>query len=192
MHARNTKEGSIRFPLCLLCLLLARFDHPLAQQTDAPFASRRCQIAFAHAADWEVVSDASDPQDPCRFSVRPRDWEQRLTADDSVDLYTILVQIIPQGVWDHAPMSGFQRRGAAWVVLGRHDLAVSADSISGPGWSGLRGIAPQACYRVQGDYAGLCDQPTALIGTSHRSVMRIGGPRSEDEFDRILGSLRFE
>lgn len=191
-HAEH-QGGSIRLPLCILCLLLlAGSDAALAQQTGVPFASSRCQIAFAYAADWEVVPDATDPLDPCRFLVRPRDWQQRLAAHDSVDLYTILVQIIPQGVWDHAPMSGFQRRGPAWVVLGRHDLEQSADSISGPGWNGLRGIAPQACYRVEGDYAGLCDQPTALVGTPRRSVMLIGGPRSEDEFDRILASLRFQ
>jgi hypothetical protein len=176
--------------LSLVLLVLA--DTALAQQPEAQFVSQGCHVAFAYPADWEVVPVTIDPQAPCRFSVRPLNWQQRLAANDSVDLYTISVQIYPQGVWTQASERNFQRRGGGWVVLGRQDHEEPADSISGSGWSGLRGTATQGCYRVEGEYVGLCDQPTALVGTPSRSLMLLGGPQSEDTFNRILATVRFQ
>ncbi len=174
-------------------LLLVLVNTARAQQSEAQFASPGCRIGFAHPAHWEVVHDtATDPQDSCRFLVRPTDWQQRVAADDSVDLYTISVQITPQGVWSQVSESPFRKRGSGWVVLGREDLEAPADTIAGPGWRGVRGTATQGCYRLEGPYAGLCDQPTALVGTSSRSAMLYGGPQSEDTFNRILASLRFQ
>lgn len=181
--------ATLRF---LSLLFLGVVDTALAQRPEAQFASQGCHVAFAYPADWEVVPDTLDPQDRCSFSVRPHDWQQRLAANDSVDLYTISVQIRPQGVWTQVSESSFQRRGAGWVVLGRQDLEEAADTISGAGWSGLRGTATQGCYRLEGGYAGLCDQPTALVGTTSQSVLLFGGPQSEDIFNRILTSLRFQ
>jgi hypothetical protein len=173
-------------------LVLVLVDTARAQQPEVRFTSQDCHVAFGHPADWEVVPDTTDPPTACRFSVRPHDWQHRLAANDSIDLFTISIQIQPQGVWTQVSESNFQRRGVGWVVLGRHDLEEPADSISGSGWSGLRGTATQGCYRVEGEYAGLCDEPTALVGTPSRSLMLIGGPQSEDVFNRILASLRFQ
>ncbi len=178
-------------PLGLLLLVLVGTAH--AQQPEKQFVSSVCHVAFAYPADWEVVPDTTtDPRDPCSFSLRPRDWRQRAAANDSVDLYTISLQATLRGLWSQVSESSFRRRGAGWVVLGREDHEDAADTISGPGWSGLRGTAIQGCYRVEGDYAGLCDQPTALVGTSRRSMLLSGGPRSEAVFNRVLASLRFQ
>ncbi len=180
-------------PLRRLSLLLLGFaDVALAQQPEARFVSQGCRVAFAYPADWEVVPGTTDPAAACRFSVRPRNWQQRLAANDSVDLFTIAVEIQPLGVWTQVSESSFRRRGARWVVLGRQDLEAPADSLSGSGWSGLRGTATQGCYRVDGPYVGLCDQPTALVGTATRSLTLVGGPQSEDVFNRILTTLRFQ
>jgi len=186
-------EVPVLTPLRLLGLLVpVLVTTALGQQPEAQFVSQGCHVAFGYPANWEVVPDTIDPQDPCRFSVRPHDWRQRLAADDSVDLYTISVQIVAQGIWNQVEESSFQRRGTGWVVLGRQDIEQPADTISGVGWTGLRGTATQGCYREEGDYAGLCDQPTALVGTSGRSIMIIGGPQSEEIFHRILATLRFQ
>jgi hypothetical protein len=163
-----------------------------AQQPEAQFTSPGCHVGFAYPKAWEVVSDTTlDPDNPCVFSVQPRNWQQLAAAHDSVDLYSISVQIVPQGVWAQVAEGPFRRRGTRWVVLGRQDLEDPADTISGPGWSGVRGMATEGCYRMEGSYAGLCSQPTAVVGTSTRSIMLSGGPQSEDTFNRILASLRF-
>ncbi len=155
------------------------------------FTSPGCHIGFAYPEAWEVVADtAPDPQSACSFSVRPRDWQQRAVAADSVDLYSISVEIVPQGVWTQLSESSFRKRGTGWVVLGRQDLEDRADTVSGPGWKGVRGTATAGCYRMEGTYAGLCGQPTALVGTATRSIMLYGGPRSEDAFNGILATLR--
>jgi hypothetical protein len=186
-------EVPVLIRLRLLSLVLSVLvDTAPAQQPEAQFVSPGCHVAFAHPADWEVVPDSLDPQTPCRFSVRPHNWQQRLAANDSVDFYTILVQFHPHGVWTQVSESNFQRRDARWVVLGRQDLEAPADSITGAGWTGLRGTATQGCYRLEGAYAGLCDQPTALVGTPGWSVMLLGGPQSEDIFNGILATLRFQ
>ncbi len=182
---RHGAQGSLGF------LLVVLVSSARAQQPESQFASPACHVSFAYPAAWEVVADTTaDPHDPCSFSVRPRDWQQRAAAQDSVDLYSISVQIVAQGIWSQASETAFRKRGTSWVVMGRDDLENPADTISGPGWSGVRGMATQGCYRMEGSYAGLCDQPTALVGTSTRSVMLTGGPRSEDVFNRILASLR--
>ena len=175
----------------VVMLLLAVRAAP-AHQPEARFSSPGCHVTFAYPGDWEVVADSTDPQATCSFAVRPRDWLRRAVANDSVDLYTISLQVVPQGVWSQVSESAFRRRGTRWVLLGRQDLQSPADAISGPGWTGLRGMATQGCDRLSGEYFGLCDEPTALVGTSSRSVMLGGSPRSEDVFGRILASLRFQ
>jgi hypothetical protein len=173
-------------------LLLVLVSAARAQQPESQFTSPGCHVGFAYPKGWEVVPDTTlDPDDPCAFAVRPRDWQQRAAAQDSVDLYGISVQIVPRGVWSEVSESAFRKRGTGWVVLGRQDLEDRADTISGPGWSGVRGLATEGCDRMDGSYAGLCSQPTAVVGTSTRSIMLSGGPQSEDTFNRILASLRF-
>jgi hypothetical protein len=176
--------------LCVLLLILP--DTALGQQAGVRFVSQSCHTTFSRPADWEVVPDTSEPDNTCRFLVRPRDWQQRLIASDSVDVYTILVRIVEHDVWSEVPESGFERRGAGWVVLGRQGLERPADTVSGPGWRGLRGIATVGCFREEGAYAGLCDAPSAVVGTTARSLVLIAGSRSEDVFDRILATLRFQ
>ncbi len=195
-RARRLPLGRLDRALAVLAsaaLLPAALAGPArAQQPDTAFASADCRIAFVHPVDWEVVRDTvTDPPDPCSFAVRPRDWLRRAVANDSVDLFTISVQVVPRGVWSQVSETGFRRRGARWIVLGRQDLEAPADTIRGPGWRGVRGTATQGCDRLDGVYEGLCDAPTALVGTDSRSVMLFGGPRSEEVFGRILASLRF-
>lgn len=176
-----------------LCLLLLVPVHAaLGQQPEVPFASRTCHVTFSHPAGWEVVPDTLEPDNPCRFLVRPRDWQRRLASHDSVDVYTILVSIAAHDVWREVPETAFRRRGAGWVVLGREDLVGPADTVSGQGWHGLKGMATIGCYKEEGDYAGLCDAPSAVVGTSTRSLVLIAGPQSEDVFERILATLRFQ
>ncbi len=176
--------------LCLVLLMLP--DAALGQRAEVRFTSQGCRTAFSRPADWEVVPDTSEPDSTCRFLVRPRDWQQRMIASDSVDLYTILVRIVGHDVWSEVPEAGFERRGAGWIVLGRQGLEQPADTVSGPGWRGLRGIATVGCFRGEGVYAGLCEVPSAVVGTRTRSLVLIAGPRSEDVFDRILATLRFQ
>jgi hypothetical protein len=183
---------TILAPLRLLGFLLAGVvETAFSQQTEAGFVSPDCHVAFSHPADWEVVRDTLDPGDACRFTLRPLDWPQRLAAQDSIDVDTIWLHIAPRGVWHYGPESPFERTDSGWVVLGRHGIEQPADTVSGPGWTGLRGTAVQGCYRLEGGYAGICGQFTALVGTGGQSVLLIGGPRTEDTFNHILATLRF-
>jgi hypothetical protein len=179
-----------------LVLVLAIFATAApAQQPSLAFRSADCAVAFDHPSDWDVVRDTSDHHDRSRFSVRPRDWRQRLLANDSIDVYTIAVEIVTRGFESELSESAFRRRGRGWVVQGRlasPELDRPAIRVTGPGWTGLRGTATQGCYREGGSYAGLCDQPTALVGTSNRSVSIIGGAQSDSAFNRLLTTLRFE
>ena len=130
-------------------------------------------------------------QDLCRLTVLPRERHEQLARSGDLDLYTISVRVIPKGVWDHVPSTGFRKQDSGWVILGRHDLESPADTLSGPGWSGVRGVANLGCYGEDGQYEGLCSYPMALAGTRDRCVLFAGGPQSEDVLDRILASLRF-
>lgn len=121
-----------------LVFLLAAWPSPaLRQGPDARFRSSDCRVTFLHPADWEAARDTTDRESRCRFSVRPRDWQRRLIANDSLDVHTILIEIVPRGVWAQIAESPFRRQGHGWVVLGRHDLEAPADTVSGAGWSGV-------------------------------------------------------
>ncbi len=161
------------------------------ERSNSTFTSDSCGITFSHPADWIVLADSTLPNESCRFSLRPRDWAQRLIQDDSVDAYGISIRVAARGVWTEAPESGFERRGDHWVVLGRHGMEVPADTVSGEGWRGIRGTATIGCFREGGGYMGLCEVPTAVIGTESRSAAVFGASRSEDIFDHMLATLRF-
>lgn len=184
----------------ILLLSLAQGSFARAQSAEAQFVSSDCDVAFAHPAEWEVVADttrgepiadAEEAQDLCRLLVRPRDWRERLDKGVELELYTILVRVIPKSVLEQAPSSGFRRGDSGWVVLGRHDLENPADTVSGPGWSGVRGVATLGCYGEDGQYDGLCSSPMALVGARERCIFLAGGPQSEDVLDRILATLQF-
>lgn len=189
----RTPGGGIPASAWFICILLLALPCAAeAQRAEAQFASAACHVSFSYPQSWEVVPDSStDATDPCAFLVRPRDWERRAVANDSVDLYTISVQVVAKGIWAQVSETAFRKHGKGWVILGRQDLENPADTISGPGWSGLYGTATEGCDRLSGEYVGLCDQPTALVGTSNRSVMLTGGTQSEDTFRRVLTSLHF-
>lgn len=162
----------------------------ICQTLEVRFTNPACQIAFNHPADWDIVPDATDPDTPCRFSLHPRNWRQLLTANDSVDLFTISLRVSPHDVWNLASESGFELRHGRWVVLGRDGVAAPADTTTGPGWHGVRGTASAGCYHEGGDYAGLCDNPTAVVGTATRAVVIVAGPQAEGVFDRVLATLQ--
>src|SRR5215470_2836254 len=90
----------------------------LAQQAETNFASVPCGIAFAYPSTWEIVRDTSDSQSGCNFLIRPKDWQQRLVAHDSVDLYTISLRSVAGDPASAAPENGFEKRGRRWVLLG--------------------------------------------------------------------------
>jgi hypothetical protein len=159
------------------------------QQPERTFTSATCQVAFRHRADWVVGPDTSQAAGPCAFLIRPLAWDSLLLAADSVDLYTLGLRLVAEGFDAALAESPFERRNGAWVVLGRQGLESSATAIAGQNWQGVWGTATIGCYRLEGGYAGLCDAPTALVGTGTRSVMLEGGPQSEDVFARILATL---
>lgn len=160
------------------------------QTADLHFANRACRLAFSYPADWEVVSDTVGSDTPCSFSLRPRAWQQLLLAHDSVDLYSILLRGYPNEVWSQASQNGFEHHDSGWVALGWQGAEAPADTVHGPGWHGVRGMPTAGCYKVQGPYFGLCDTPTAVVGTRTWAVVLVGGPQSEDVFDRVLATLR--
>ena len=102
------------------------------------FRSAECRASFSYPGDWEVVRDTTERHDPCRISLRPRDWQRRLVASDGIDLHTIEIQIVARGVQSQITESAFRRRGRGWVVLGRQTLEDSAETVHGPGWTGVR------------------------------------------------------
>ena len=172
----------------LIAVLAAR---PLFSQQDRQFTSQRCYASFSYPGEWEVIADTTDRGEPCNFKLRPRNWRQRLAANDSMDVFTVHISIFNRDVWALARGSGFERRSSGWVVLGREAFATRADSVTTPHWSGVRGTAQAGCYREGGAYAGLCDNPTAVVGAGRRSARIVAGPRAEGEFNRVLATLRF-
>lgn len=162
------------------------------QPASPPFAAPDCKLTFAVVSGWEVVRDSLGGRESCRFLVRPRDWKQRLIASDSVDVHTITLQVFTRGFQALLRETPFQRSGRRWLVLGRQNEEAPADTIRGYGWTGLKGIASVGCFKIKGTYSGLCDQPTAFIGTTARSALLIGGPKTEEAFARILATLRFQ
>jgi hypothetical protein len=171
-------------------LLLLPMRAALAQLAETSFASVPCHVAFAYPSTWEVVRDTVDPQSDCNFLIRPKDWQQRLGAHDSVDLYTISLRSAAGDPATAASENGFERRGSRWVILGETNQP--ADTVSGPGWRGWHGLGSARCYRVDGPYAGQCDMPTAIVGNASRSVVLIAGTQAEDVFDRLLRTLQLE
>lgn len=174
----------------LLVTLVVPMQTALGQQSVVRFASAPCHISFAHPATWDVVRDTTDPQRSCDFLIRPRDWPQRLIASDSVDVYTVSVRSVPGEPATAAQENGFEHRGRRWVILG--ETVQPADTVSGPGWHGWRGLAGARCYKIDGPYAGQCDEPTAIVGTASRSVVVRAEPQGEEVFDRLLRTLRLE
>lgn len=181
---------SLARALSVTALLVA--GTALRQHPETRFASQRCHIAFRHPTTWEVVRDTMVPDDPCAFRLRPRDWERRLVDHDSIDVFTVGLRANPVGIRTALENGPFRRQGSRWVVLGRQDLESPAASVTGPGWHGVRGTAIVGCYREGGDgaYVGLCDTPTAIVGTPRRSLELEAGPKAEDVFNRILATLR--
>jgi len=165
----------------------------LAQRPDRDFVSRRCHIRFRHPADWIVTVDTAGQETPCAFALRPVDWRMRLRRADSVDLFTTRLDVYSEGVWAVASERGFERRPEGWVVLGRQGMASPADSVHARGWAGLRGVRSIGCFRAGPDdaYAGLCDAPSAVVGTATRAAVLEGGPQSEELISHLLATLRF-
>jgi hypothetical protein len=182
---RQAINSIMIFPLLLVPMRAA-----LAQLAETNFASVPCHVAFAYPSTWEVVRDTVDPQNDCNFLIRPKDWQQRLVAHDSVDLYTISLRSVTGDPATAAPENGFERRGSRWVLLGETNQPT--DTVSGPGWRGWHGLASARCYHVDGPYAGQCDMPTAIVGNTNRSAVLVAGTRAEDVFDRLLQTLRLE
>jgi hypothetical protein len=176
--------------ITVLPLLLLPVQAAHAQRAETNFASVPCHVAFAYPSTWEVVRDTVDPQSDCNFLIRPKNWQQRLVASDSVDLYTISLRSVAGDPATAASDNGFERRGSRWVILGETNQP--ADTVSGPGWRGWHGLASARCYHVDGPYAGQCDMPTAIVGNANRSVVLVAGTQAEDVVDRLLRTLQLE
>lgn len=186
---RNSLAPFVR--AIVLAMLLTSAASAQDAAPDRHFASRACHITFVYPTAWEVVDDTIDRARPCGFALRPADWRKRLVASDSVDVFTIWIRAFPHGVWKQASESGFERRRDGWVVLGRMGATAPAESIATAALRGVRGTAQAGCYREGGAYFGVCDNPTALLGTNSRSVLVIAGPQSEFIFNRVVTTLRF-
>ena len=184
-------QPAVHVRAMLLVLGLAPAAFAQVRSSERQFTSRSCHITFVFPAAWEVVDDTTDRTLPCGFRLRPRDWHARLAANDSVDNFTISIRVFPRGVWKQVPESGFERRPNGWVVLGRMGTAWPAESVATAQLRGLRGTAEAGCYRESGTYFGLCDNPTALLGTNSRSLLIIAGPRGESVFKRLVATLSF-
>lgn len=159
---------------------------------DAGVAASVCRVFFRHPPTWELVLDsAAAAPGGCRAQLRPKDWAARLAQDDSVDLYTITVDLAEVGFDAAVGESSFEQRGGQWFVMGASGVADSAWTVTGPGWRGIYAVVSSRCYGPQG-YAGLCDQPTAIVGTPRRSASIAGGPQAEEAVELLLSTLRFE
>jgi hypothetical protein len=179
----------IRTARLLTTALVGLVSGESPQQPELTFASAPCHVAFRHPADWVVRPDTNQAADPCAFLIRPLAWDSLLVDADSVDLYTLGLRVVAQDFEAAVAESPFERRNGTWVILGRQGLENAATPIADRGWQGVWGTATIGCYRIEGGYAGLCDAPTALVGTATRSAMLEGGPQSENVFDRILATL---
>jgi hypothetical protein len=156
------------------------------------FRSARCKLAFKHPESWEVAErEPKSKPDACEFELRPRDRRSRLVKDHDVDFYSIAVDMSELGFEQGLRDSGFKRDSSRWVALGREGATMPARMRAGAAWHGLTAVAQMGCYKEDGAYFGLCDEPTAFIGTARRSVHIVGGPQSTPVFDLVVRTISF-
>jgi hypothetical protein len=164
----------------------------VSRQTDVRFADPACHVAFRHPMDWAVHADTTGGfGGPCAFVVRATRWDSLVVAADSVSgVHTIWVRVETGPLEAVIEANGdFERRGAGWIVFGRHGLENPASPVTGGTWRGVQGSATVGCHRIEGGYVGLCEIPKAAVSDGARTVMVEGGPGTHDVFDRLLAAL---
>ena len=72
-------------------------------------------------------------------------------------------------------------------------MKADAEVVSMGPWHGLRGFAVAGCYTAGGQYVGICEEPVLVLRDDEEPVWSMrGGPQSEDAFDTILATFRFQ
>ncbi len=175
-----------------VCLALALPVPAATSPSNRTFRDSVCHVSFEYPDDWAVETDSSPAAEACTYLVRPLAYDSLLLANDSVDVHTVFVQVIPQPPEVAAEDAGFEPRGRGWVILGRWGAETSGSPYRRGRLHGVTGIAAGGCYRVRGSYVGACDLPAALVGDEARSVAIRGGPRSEDVVSLIVDTIELE
>ncbi len=180
------------WPVRFVVLGLLACPHLAFAQDDVrTFVDDRCGVSFQYPSNWTVQADSTEPS-RCLFSIRPSAWDSLLIAADSVDVYTLTVEVVPEPFESVAAGRGFERRDGEWVVLGRQAMEAPAQLIEGPRWQhGVRGARVGGCYRLAGAYGGICELPAAVIGGDDTSASLDAGPQSGDVLDLILATFEF-
>ena len=160
------------------------------------YVDHACPITFLYPADWKVVPSPLDVighGHRCGLLVEPTHLKKRL-AETDMDVFSLSVSLTVDDVsfQKGLPDSRFmQEANGVWVILGRLDIKSPAHRITGPGWSGVQGVATAGCFTEHGGYQGLCDSPQAFLGNGKRSVLIEAGLDLEEQFETILRTFRF-
>jgi hypothetical protein len=153
------------------------------------FRDGECHLAFQYPSDWAVRPDTAEYSQPCVYFIEPLALDSLLIEADSVDVYTIWLEVVDGPPDVAGGYAGFERRDDGWVILGRQGAETPGTPYTRNELSGVMGIASIGCYRINGGYLGVCDAPSALVGTVARSVAIRGGPWSEDVVDLIVNTI---
>ncbi len=173
-----------------LCILATSLILVGAAQSVATFEDTACHVAFQRPADWVVHPDPEALAEPCSYVVRPAAYDSLLIESDSVDVYSVYIEVIEGSPDVAAEYAGFEHREDGWVIRGRGGAETPGSTYSRADLTGVTGVAAAGCYRIHGSYAGACDSPAALVGRADRSVAIRGGPRSEDAVAFVVSTLR--
>jgi hypothetical protein len=162
-----------------------------AQPRAVAVGAAPCGTTVSAPPGWEAQPlDSGTYHSPCAMRLSPPHLDDILAKSRGIDFVSVIVIGHAEGLDSALVHHGFEQDSGSWVVLGRDGARSAAHEITGAGWRGQQGLVSIACVDRKGSPAGMCEQPTALVGTSARSVFVQGGPRSEREFERVLRSVR--
>ena len=131
----------------------------------------------------------TEPGALCAAEILPR---ALATSDaDSVPLYVLLLSRTRLSFEDAAEAAGFSKGDSGWVVLGRQGMESPAEERSDSRGRILIGTALIGWSRPDDSYAGVADNPRAVIGHNDQALAFDGGPKTDLVLDEIVRSLRW-
>ncbi len=181
---------SILASLLLVCALAA----PLAvAQT---YRSNACSVTLKVPKGWtlEHYENQRPPDHLCDgFRLLPKASLEEIKRKGDYQVYALDISIVGMKLERSAQEAGFTKEEGRWVLPSSLTSdKTRAHPISGHGWRGIKVQSSDRCYNNDG-YEGLCDLFVAVVNDGHeRSVILTGGSQTDDVFDNVVSSIRFQ
>jgi hypothetical protein len=180
----------VPFNALIIAIVLGAAPQLASPLTKHYTSSNECGFEFDYPANWVTVPI----EKMCRVQLRPDNFAE-LIKESSADVYSLEVGREQLNFLEASSANFFDFRDGRWVLSRGHALDVpgAADVVRTPAWSGVRGWAGTRCYNEAGGYVtGICDEQALVLRDAADRVWSMnGGPKSQDAFDAILASFKF-